>query len=86
MARLIIIDSEPGHIHRMRNFGEALYHALQKNGWGSISLDEIDRATTQLRVAVFPRRSGRQIAQLIQKLLAKHHLAAIACISEQSRS
>jgi hypothetical protein len=86
MARQIIVDFEPGHIHRMRNFGEALYHALQKNGWGSISLHEIDSATTQLRVDVFPRRSVRQIAQMIQKLLVKHHLAAIASISEQSRS
>jgi hypothetical protein len=69
----------------MRNFGEALYCTLQERGWGSISLHEIDRATTQLRV-VFPRRSVRQLAQTIQKLLVKHRLAAIASISEQSHS
>jgi hypothetical protein len=86
MARQIIIDFEPGHIHRMRNFGEALYSTLQERGWGSISLHEIDSATTQLRVTVFRRRSVRQIAQMIQKLLVKHHLAAIASISEQPRS
>jgi hypothetical protein len=85
-ARQIIIDFEPGHIHRMRNFGEALYHTLQENGWGSISLQEIDSATSQLRVAVFPRRSVRQTAQMVQKLLVKHHLAAIASISEQAHS
>jgi hypothetical protein len=86
MARQIVIDFEPGNIHEMRNFGEALFHSLQKKGWGSISLHEIDSATTQLRVAVFPRSSVRQTAQMIQKLLVKHHLAAIASISEQSHS
>jgi hypothetical protein len=70
----------------MRNFGEALYHTLQENCMGSISLREIDSATTQLRVAVVSRRSVRQTAQPIQKLLVKHHLAAIATISEQSHS
>jgi hypothetical protein len=84
VARQIIIDFEPGHVHRMRNFGEALYQALQEDGWGSISLHEIDSATTQLRVTVFSRRSVRRIAQMIQKLLVKHRLAAIARISEQS--
>jgi hypothetical protein len=86
MARQITIDFEPGHIHRMRNFGEALYHGLQKKGWGSISLHEIDSATTQLRVTIFTRSSVRQTAQMIEKLLVKHHLAAIATISEQSHS
>jgi hypothetical protein len=86
MARQIIIDFEPGHIHRMRNFGEALYYTLQEDGWGSISLDEIDSATVQLRVAVFSRRRVRRIAQMIQKLLVEHHLAAIARLSEQSHS
>jgi hypothetical protein len=86
MARQIIIDFEPGYIHRMRNFGETLYRTLQEHGWGSISLHEIDSATTRLRVGVFPRRSVHQIAQMIQKLLVKHHLASIASISEQSHS
>jgi hypothetical protein len=84
MARQIIIDFESGHIHRMRNFGEALYHTLREDGLGSISLHEIDSATTQLRVVVFSRRRVRQIAQMIQKLLVKHHFAAIASLSEQS--
>jgi hypothetical protein len=85
-APQIIIDFEPGHISRLRDFGEVLYHTLEENGWGTISLHEIDSATTQLRVAVLPRRSVRQTAQMVQKLLVKHHLAAIARISEQSRS
>jgi hypothetical protein len=82
MARHIIIDFEPGHIHRMRNFGEALYHATREDGWASISLEEIDRATTQLRVTVLSRRRVRRTASAIQRLLERHHLADIARVTE----
>jgi hypothetical protein len=33
----------------MRNFGEALYHTLQEDGWGSISLHEIDSGSFKWR-------------------------------------
>jgi hypothetical protein len=68
----------------MRNFGEALYHATVEDGWASISLQEIDRATTQLCVTVYSRRRVRRTASMIQKLLEQHHLANIARLTEVS--
>ena len=58
MARRIIIDFDlpterrdrNALIHRIGNFGEELYHACVDDGWASIPLEEIDRATSQLRV------------------------------------
>lgn len=85
MPRQIIIDFEPGHIHRMRNFGEALYRATREDGRASIGLEDVDRATTQLRVTVFPPRRLRRTLSMIEKLLERHHLADIARVSEAGR-
>ena len=82
MARQIIIDFKPGHIHRMRNFGEALYRATLEDGWASVSLHDIDRATTQLCVTIRSRRRVRRIASMIQKLLEQHHLADLARLTQ----
>lgn len=66
MAHEIIIDfaaeGDQPSVHRVRNFGEDLYRALNVEGWAAISLDDVDRATDQLRVTVFSQRGsvGRQ--------------------------
>jgi hypothetical protein len=87
MAWLIVINFNVGpdrsyDIHRIRNFGEELYHRCRDDGWASISLAEVDRATDQLRVSVRSARRVRRIAQMIDKLLAKHFLSGIAQLSE----
>lgn len=86
MARQISITfdwpSNGQQIHQMRNFGEALYRAFKKDGWAEISLDEIDRATDQLRVTVFSVPRTRRATAIINKLLNVHFLADYATVSE----
>jgi hypothetical protein len=74
----IVIDFEEGHIHRMRNFGEALYHAFKQDDWASISVEEIDRAKTQLWVTVLAKRKVRRVSSLNARLLEQHHLDEIS--------
>jgi hypothetical protein len=62
----------------------ATYSSLQEDGQAQIALEEIDRATTQLRVTVHANRQVRRISKLIDKLLERHHLAEIAHLSEPS--
>lgn len=66
----------------MRNFGEDLYRACKEDGWATISLEEIDRATDRLRVTVFSNRRARRTAGLINRLLHKHFLNDHARVSE----
>jgi hypothetical protein len=68
-------------IHRIRNFGEDLYRACRDDGWASVSLQQVDRATNQLRVAVRSKRRIRRIASLIRGLLEKHFLTDQARLS-----
>ena len=75
MPHQIIIDFDlPVDIHRMRNFGEDLWRACRDDGWASITLDEVDKATKQLCVTVRVARRVRRIAAMIQKLLERHYL------------
>jgi len=77
MPRQIVISFEkPVDIHKMRNFGEALYHACEDDGRASITLQEVDRATKELRVTVRSARRVRTISAMIQKLLDEHFLKA----------
>jgi hypothetical protein len=86
MARQLLIDFDlpalikdrNDLIHRVRNFSEELFHACKEDGWASVSLQEIDRATNQLCVTVRSARRVRRISSMIDKLLDSHGLAAIA--------
>jgi hypothetical protein len=87
MARQFVIAFEAGPdpsslVHRIRNFGEALYHACCADGWASISLDEVDRATNQLRVTVRSKRRARRTFAMIERLLESHFLKSQARIFE----
>jgi hypothetical protein len=86
MACEIAIDfdvcpNEFSLVHRVRNFGESLYRVLLENGWASISLADIDKATNQLRVAVRSSRKVRRLSSLIEELLDRHGLVTIARLS-----
>jgi hypothetical protein len=83
MARQIVIDFTPGpnrnsDLYRIWIFGEALWAACRTDGWSSISLDDVDHATDKLTVSVRSARRVRRTVQMIEKLLAEHHLDGIA--------
>jgi hypothetical protein len=90
VARELVIDFEwhsgDRRIPEMRNFGEDLHGACKEDGWATISLDEIDRATDRLRVSMFSARRVRRIAALISKLLDRHFLTTYAKVSEVAPS
>ncbi len=83
MARQIVIafDAEPDGrslTHQVRNFGEDLYHACKADGWATISIEDVDRATNELRVTVRSKRRLRRIVTMVEKLLEAHHLRSRA--------
>jgi hypothetical protein len=87
MAREIVIDFTLGADHlsdtsRIRDFGEDLWRQCRDDHWASISLNDVDRATDQLRVSVRSARRLRRIEQMIKKLLERHRLDGIARLSE----
>jgi hypothetical protein len=86
MARDIHIAFDIGvdthdKIHRIRNFGEDLYRMSREDGLMSVSLDDIDRATNELRIKVFSKRKVRRVASAVEALLKEHHLVEIARLS-----
>jgi hypothetical protein len=73
MAREIIIDFDtgpgaPSLTHQVRNFGEDLYRVCKADGWASIAMEDVDRATNQLRVTVRAKRRVRRVMSMIDKL------------------
>ena len=83
MARQITIalDSavHPGSpdaalVHRLRNFGEDLYREFSASGKAEVSLDEIDSATSELRIVVGATRHLGAVTAFIEKTLRQHHL------------
>lgn len=87
MARRIIIEFDlppdaRSLIHQIRNFGEDLYRQCRDEGWATISLEEIDRATSQLRVTVRSKRRVRRTMRMIEQLLETHYLKSRARLSE----
>jgi hypothetical protein len=87
MGRQIVINfilgpDRSSDIHRIRNFGEDLYRHCRNDGWASISLADIDRATDRITVSVRSARHVRRSAQMIEKLIVQHCLSDIARLSE----
>jgi len=69
-------------IHRIRNFGEALYVAFKQSGKAEIDLSEVDRATNHFHVDDIKTRQVRTVFSLISKMLERHNLARIAQLSK----
>ncbi len=87
MSREIIIDFDqaagaPSLTHQVRNFGEDLYRACKDDGWASISIEDVERATKQLRVVVRSKRRVRRVISMIDKLLERHFLSSRSRVSE----
>lgn len=72
----------PTFMHRARNFGEGLHRACEDDGWASIALEDVDRATNQLVVTVASSRRVRRTAPMTTMLLGKHFLASHARVSK----
>jgi hypothetical protein len=91
VARQIVINfilgsDRSSDIHRIRNFGEDLYRHCCNDGWASISLADVDRATDQLKVSIRSARRVRRTAQMIEGLLVQHFPSNIASLSELNQS
>jgi len=84
-GQIVISFEKPVDIHKMRNFGEALYHACKDDGWASITLQEVDRATKELRVIVRFARRVRRTSAIIEKLLDEHFLKDTARLTHVKR-
>lgn len=67
-------DPTPDVVHRFRNFGEDVYRALTEKC--SVSIDEIDAATTSFVVRSIRRQDLGVVTQLIKKQLQQHNFDA----------
>jgi len=80
--RTIVIHFEPqdediAFVHRLRNFGEDVWGQARKAGWGTVSIDEIDRATTQFSIRDVHAKKLRRLTTWIQREADLRHLRII---------
>jgi hypothetical protein len=78
---LIVIDLDHLHLHIVRNFGEDLWREFRYDKWASTSLEEADKATSQLRVTVRSTRRFRRIHARVLTLLQRHGLGKSSRVS-----
>jgi hypothetical protein len=66
----MVHDEGNSLLHRVRNFGETLFHHFTNSKRGSIELRQIDRATRTLVVERVRGRDLRRTVHLIQQMAA----------------
>ena len=86
MARRILIDFETTPEDADLNFkiwifAEDLYRALRSNELASLSLDEVDRVSSQLIIPVRSKRRVRRAVAVIEGVLEQHFLTQVARLS-----
>jgi hypothetical protein len=78
MARQIVLDFDPDPhdpaFSKVWHFGGELYGILRSDGWASVPIEEVDKATRQLKVTVHSKRRVRRVSSMIEHLLDKHYL------------
>ena len=67
-------------VHRFRNFGEDIFTRLRDEC--SVSIKEIDAATTSFFVRDIHRRDVRRISKIILEILRQHSFDASATLTE----
>jgi hypothetical protein len=60
------------NIHRFQNFAEALSLELERSELGVLPMEEVDRATTHVRITKIRKRNVRRCLALIEELLEQH--------------
>lgn len=66
-------------VHRFRNFGEAVWTALRETC--SVSLDEIDHATTSFVVRDIRKADIGMVTQTMKRELRRHHFENTATLT-----
>ena len=75
------LASEQSLVHRIRCLGEDLFREFSQNGQAILSVHDVDRAVNQLSLRLSSNHHSGSVMRLINKQLARHHLADIAHIS-----
>jgi hypothetical protein len=57
----------------MRNFGEDLYLWARDHGVANVSLEDVDRATTEIIVHVASKRKLRTVMAATKTLVERHY-------------
>lgn len=79
--RIAVSESPTAEVvHRFRNFGEDVYRALRDHC--SVSIDEIDAATTSFLVRDIHKRDVRRIRKVIGNELRRHNFENPAALTE----
>jgi hypothetical protein len=84
MSRIIVIhfaqdqDEQHSLVHRLRNFGEDVFRGLRDNGWGAVSLDEVDRATTHFAITDVKASKLRRLISWIEHEADRQRLRVTA--------
>jgi hypothetical protein len=64
----MVRDKDNDLLHRVRNFGETLFRHFKENGRGSMSLEEIDRATDTLIVDRVRNADLKRTLRLLEQM------------------
>ena len=71
--------------HKIRNFGEDLDRDVLQDRYASTTLEEIDKATSELRVQIRSAKTAGRTVSTIKKLLKQHVLTESATIFVDGR-
>ncbi|OJX70665.1 MAG: hypothetical protein BGO93_03845 [Mesorhizobium sp. 65-26] len=63
-VRIRFVDWERSTIHRIRNFGEDLWHSFREDKRVEVDLEEIDRAVSEIAYLVRPRFLKRSMSEV----------------------
>ena len=80
MSRTITIHFPAGQaeefdlIHRLRNFGEDVFRFLRANDWGSVDIEEIDRAISFFSTHDIKRSKLRRLTAWLDAEAERHNL------------
>jgi hypothetical protein len=78
--RTVVIHFDPQQdeqallIHRLRNFGEDVWRHVRDADWGCVSIDEVDRATTQFAITEVRAKKLRRLTAWLQLQADLQHL------------
>ncbi|MBH0240025.1 hypothetical protein [Methylobrevis albus] len=86
MPRNLLIAFDAARAHELGSqiwhFGEDLYRTLEKSGFASVSLEEVDAVRDRLVVTVRSKQHVRRTIALIGEVLDRHFLASFAVVGE----
>jgi hypothetical protein len=82
---IVFPEKDHLYVHKVRNFAEELSRSLEpQKGWGQLSMNDADQATTYLHVRNVHSRQVSRVLAFVEALLKKHYLDEAVKVSDRT--